>query len=429
MSLCSNREPFRRANSHSEGFSIPWEKGCPLLVSLIDITRNPSTGEGFLDIRVGNISGEIIHGVIADVLVTYASGKQETFEYDCQDINLISSKTTSLGKIQLTDSEVDEITIDIAEVQTSVRKWESHGHASPVEFGETLDLTDEMMAARKILLKESGCTCAASALYAPIIGEDWWICSCGYPNSSTDDCVYCHLSKADAQSLCNPSAIVQHQKLLSNDHVNLINSLKDSVQKRNRRKRAVLAALAAASLCCAGLATYYFLSFAPSHAYDEAAKLAATGAEHRQNYADAYSEFIRLGDYRDSKQQAADAALNYIETWVLNGQSKDATYWVNSHLGEDNLDRNLITSVAEAKAQTCIDEGRYASAAAWFDFVGNGSKSQEARYQYVVSNIDGDFNNYVLTYLEDLASTGYADTEDLLKSYSEKWSKQTKEDK
>lgn len=428
MTLHPDCEPFRRANSHSEGFGIPWEPGCPLLVALIDITRNPSTGEGILDVKVSNISREIIRSATATATITYASGKQEAYEYDRQDLDLQPAKAISLGKIKLASSNIVDITVDVEKVLTTARTWETHGPALPIESGARLELSDKAMTTRLTLLKEASCTCVSSAGgHAPIIGEDWWICSCGYPNSSTNECIFCHLSKTEAQNLCDPAEIARRQELLNGEQELLLENLKNQEKRKRRRKTIVLTALAAILLCCTGLAAYYFFSFAPGRAYDEALEIAAAGTENRQNYANAYDAFERLGGYRDSKQQAVEAALNYVEELVLSGQNKDATSWISSRPNNPNPDWDLINSSAEAKAQKYIDAGRYASAAAWFDFVGDGDRSNEAKYQYVTSNIDGDFSNFVLLYLKDLASLGYADTEDLLESYSAQWSDQIEE--
>lgn len=427
MTLHPDCEPFRRANSHSEGFGIPWEPGCPLLVSLIDIARNPSTGEGVLDVKASNISKEIIRSVTATVTITYASGKQEVYEYDRQDLNLQPAKMFSLGKIKLASSNIVEVAVVVERVLTTARTWETHGPALPIESGAQLNLPDKVMEARLTLLKEAGCTHVSSAgAHAPIIGENWWICSCGYPNSSTDDCVFCRISKADAQNLCDPAEIARRQELLNTEQKVLLESLKGQEKQKRRRKKITLTALAATLLCCTGLAAYYFLSLAPALAYDEALEIAA-GAEKRGDYAKASEAFDRLGDYRDSKQQAVEAELNYIEELVMCGQYEHAASWISSRPNNPKPDWNLINSSAEARAQRYFDEGRYASAAAWFVFVGDDDRSNEAKYQYVTSNIDGDFSDFVLLYLEDLASMGYADSEELLESYSAQWSDQIEE--
>lgn len=342
MTLHPDCEPFRRANSHSEGFGIPWEPGYPLLVALIDITRNPSTGEGILDVKVSNISREIIRSATATATITYASGKQEAYEYDRQDLDLQPAKAISLGKIKLASSNIVDITVDVEKVLTTARTWETHGPALPIESGARLELSDKAMATRLTLLKEASCTCVSSAGgHAPIIGEDWWICSCGYPNSSTDECIFCHLSKTEAQSLCDPTEIARRQELLDDEQGLMLENLKNQEKRKRRRKTIVLTALAAILLCCTGLAAYIaaILSDETYQAYQAAVSLKDAGS-----YKTAHDRFIELKDYLDSADRARECARLAAERAASVGDYIDAERWYGE-AGETELQQEAAAMI------------------------------------------------------------------------------------
>lgn len=400
-----------RADGGGGGKPASWEPGCPLLVKAIQVARNTQTGEAYLQLKLWNLTDEVVESFTLMAEVTYRDGTQETLEVSPLDADIARGCSYRPEPAALAQGAVAAASARIVAATYGNTTWHSEQPVITTPQ-QPLDLSEDALAERRILIADLGKPADEYSTRA-FAGDGWWVCPCGTPNVGRERCVACSMS------------IGTLHKLEDEDYLNSRMRERLEAEKRERRRKKVTrVALVTILLCCTALAAGYFFVFVPSSAYDKAMEMAAGGTEDRQQYANAYYEFQRLGNYRDSEQQAVEAALGYVEEWVMSGQAEEATSWIGHRLDNPNPDWNLINSSAEAKAQKYIDEGRYASAAAWFDFIGDDERSNEAKYQYVTSNIDGDFSDFVLFYLRDLAEAGYEDAESLLESYSAAWSDQ-----
>lgn len=83
--------------------------------------------------------------------------------------------------------------------------------------------------------------------------------------------------------------------------------------------------------------------------------------------------------------------------------------------------KNEIDGSIREKASQLSSENKLGSAAGLYQIIGDEEAENQTLYQYVKNNYDGDYNEFVVKFLGQLAQNNYEDSRDLRNSYIERW--------
>lgn len=105
--MANYKVAFRSDNQSAAG-APGWEPGCPLLINAVQVSRDTDTGQCYLQLKLSNISGEMVNSYELRADVNYADGTTETVEPRPLDADIAPSKNYRPDPVALTGSEVAE---------------------------------------------------------------------------------------------------------------------------------------------------------------------------------------------------------------------------------------------------------------------------------------------------------------------------------
>ena len=117
---------------------LDWEPGCPIMLTVLQVSRNTSSSETYLQVKVKNISNETIESIHAGLKLTLPdeSVKQIPVEYlDC-DIN--SGTEMALKPRKLEISDVSSCAISFTFINGESKAWKTSTSPQPVPGKEKL---------------------------------------------------------------------------------------------------------------------------------------------------------------------------------------------------------------------------------------------------------------------------------------------------
>ena len=171
-----------------------WEKGCPLLLDALQVSRDTDSGEAFLQSRFLNISGQTIKAFSAAVSISLRDGTEEILHLNPLDADIGPTKTYTADPLKLSHGDVTKAQVDIQTVRFDSTEWSSHLPSSKLPSPPLLKLSQEALQERALELREEGCSDNMTASFHAIAVHDGWtLCPCGQVNVGTVHCVRCGL--------------------------------------------------------------------------------------------------------------------------------------------------------------------------------------------------------------------------------------------
>lgn len=209
-----------RSDKKTEGTkALTWEQGCPIFVEAIQVSRDVEKGDAFLQIKVRNITSQVVFTFKLTVLVCYENGEEQKVDIAPLDADIMPRSEQVVNPIQLERGDVIALEYKVSSVKTDKASWESQSEPVPLPVCSVVDLDEEAMNERKALLKEYGVQDVSSIQQkGHTETDDWWVCLCGTPNVDTFECSSCGLTKRQIKHLESES------------------QLKESAEKRKERR-------------------------------------------------------------------------------------------------------------------------------------------------------------------------------------------------
>lgn len=390
-----------RSDNQGADTSPGWEPGCPLLVNAVQVSRNTDTGQCYLQLKLSNISGATVNSFKLQADVSYVDGANETAELNPLDADIQPAKTYRPEPVLLTGSQITNVIVRVLSVSQPEIEWhaEAGSEPGPIPVGTELVL-DKKAATERTKSLEELYKDSSKYRHAVTLGNTWWVCSCGIPNVDRDRCCRCDLSKDYLVAL--------------EDEQSLIARCEERRIRTAKRKRKTL--IASASFIIAVVAALAILFFTtdiivPNASYNAAARLLS-----EKNYDSAYSAFLKLGTYRGSDQAAQECALQAAQSALNSEEFATLERWYSRINRKNEIDGSI-----REKASQLSSENKLGSAAGLYQIIGDEEAENQTLYQYVKNNYDGDYNEFVVKFLGQLAQNNYEDSRDLRNSYIERW--------
>lgn len=372
-----------------------WEPGCPLYLSAVQVARNTTTSECYLQLKLVNVSDTTVESYKLEATIHYADGSTEAVIYEPLDADLPSHCVARPDPIALEGSQVSTVEASIKTISTGDKQWVSTGALLESDNKALVALSPRASRERETTLKKLGKD-PGCYKYAALDHDAWWRCSCGTANVGQGTCVSCHLPKKEVFDLQEEDVLLRRAK-----------------QRKTRRTRTALISVTLVAIFFAALPLFlYFRTdiFVPNGSYEHALAQFRAG-----NYQESMKSFLALGTFRDSDALMRESALELGNQYFREGKFSEAEV------------RYAIASDKEAAAENklriadeTLNEGKLAMAALMYENLGEEELAQETRYQYITNNFDGDYNQYLVDFLKQLVKDEYKDAADLLKSYQEK---------
>ena len=176
----------------------PWEAGCPVLITAVQVSRNTETAEAYLQVKAKNISNQDIESVYATLDVKFSDGTSETLSFEYLDADIPTTKEIALKPQKLVRGDVEACKLTITRIKTAVDVWLSAGGADIVPAQKPLELCNRAAKERtRILQEKHGSLLFPETVYGAVQDyQSWWICACGQVNTNRDNCCKCGCSKA-----------------------------------------------------------------------------------------------------------------------------------------------------------------------------------------------------------------------------------------
>lgn len=334
-------------NSNTE---IRWFNGSPLIICCANLYKDDSSDELFANIKFMNIQPEALQNVTVDIIcygiIRNEIARIENYTFE----NIHAERNICFGSTDFIPIENSEtISIDVIlknAVDSDGEKW-TNENSVPFNitiqqnsissymgryFGDFSDLWREKGLAKDKLL------------YAPYIGNEYWLCVCGTFNWYVEEnCCNCGVElewlteNTDISNMHRKdNFLVQHNEKtkysmpesenneIEQQDAQITEKAEDIRPPKNKKHlfssgkikitafSVVLAILAVLTLC-----TYYFLI--PARDYYNATALISEG-----KYDQAIDELSKLNGYGDSQQEIIRAKYLKAETLMNNGEYLNA---------------------------------------------------------------------------------------------------------
>ena len=343
---------------------VLWEPGCPIALEAVQVSRNVQTSEAYLQIKVRNVSGEMLNAVNGTAAIGYADGSSGEIDFEDLDLDLAPGNQKPLKAIALPRGDVEAASARITQAAQPSGKWKASGEPAGFPERAALELGEKAMTERKRILSEAGIDARAYGASVQDCG-DWWVCACGQVNVKSERCCECGATKAilqsveDEQSLLASAdewsesvyqravglaskegdipSLAESAKLFgtikdwedSSERLAAVEAQIEQLRKRASNKTTRIVGIVAAIAVAAVAITLFVVNVAiPNAKYDEAMGLVEAG-----QYDEAIVVLQELDGYKDSADQITRAeelkveekknsdyerALAYIETGNYN---------------------------------------------------------------------------------------------------------------
>ena len=176
----------------------PWEAGCPVLITAVQVSRNTETSEAYLQAKAKNISSQDVESIYATLDVKFSDGTSETLSFEYLDADIPTTKEIALKPQKFVRGDVEACKLTITRIKTAVDVWLSAGGADIVPAQKPLELCNRAAKERtRILQEKHGSLLFPETVYGAVQDhQSWWICACGQVNTNRDNCCKCGCSKA-----------------------------------------------------------------------------------------------------------------------------------------------------------------------------------------------------------------------------------------
>ncbi len=172
---------------------VPWEPGCPVALTAVQVSRNTETSEAWLQVKARNVSAASVASVYADLRVEYADGSAEEMPVEYLDADIDAGGELALKPRRLPRGDVASCALTIKRVDAGDVTWASTAEPEPMPKRETLALSPRAAEQRA---RNLGTDKASPAATGKVRDHgDWWVCACGQVNVGRDSCWSCAFPK------------------------------------------------------------------------------------------------------------------------------------------------------------------------------------------------------------------------------------------
>ena len=170
-----------------------WQPGCPILIEVIQVSRNTETAQCFLQIKVRNISDETIDKLNMSFDVRSPQGGIEKASFEFLDAGI---RPGAEFKPQAKPLEAKEVShIDGRVVGAGSQS--TFAAMKPLPEAKPLSLSKHAKEERDAVIRKEGVNPSGLTGQASDHGS-WWQCSCGAVNLGRKVCLSCGASKTKA---------------------------------------------------------------------------------------------------------------------------------------------------------------------------------------------------------------------------------------
>ncbi len=223
----SGFEVLFRDYASGEDSSICWEKGCPIVVAAVQVSKHVATSREYLQVRFRNITDKKVLELHWTVVASYRDGSCQSTDASVSDAEIAAGGIFAPSPVLLDGAHVQSVSITVAEVVFEDGVWRTSSETCSYPKASLLGLSQEEREMRKYLLNrargDSGAkgatwtcvcgtlnqgseSCRACGNSSPLEsypadgcvqdGGDYWICACGAPNVGRETCWSCLSDKA-----------------------------------------------------------------------------------------------------------------------------------------------------------------------------------------------------------------------------------------
>lgn len=382
------------------------------MVTVVQVARNVDSSEAYLQIKIENLSADILNSISGTAHVDYADGSRDYVPFSVLDLDLPQCEQGALKATELPRGNVESVFIKLLQIDSRQGKWHSTGEPAEAPEREPLLLSEKAMTERGHRQEELHIDSRIAGGRAQF-HQGWWVCACGCINVGRESCHRCKCHKnllsdlQDEESLCK-SADIRSQNIY--DRANSLIARGESVENLKKAQRlfegisgwkdakeraeecseklAVLEPKAAKKrkllLCLATAATVLLIFFLT--AGRPIAIKAITGLQKEIRYREAISLY-EGGHFRKA----------YAEFKLIRSYSDAA---------------EMEAKAANALAEDYVKDGNTDQAIEWFKNADNETGAHEVEYGYVKEHYDSS-DSKTKEYLDELVEAGYRDAAEL----------------
>lgn len=284
-------------------FPITWERGCPLLVEAIQVSRETEAGDAYLQVRVNNLTTETVDSFSARFTLHFLDGESSVTKINPLDADIAPAGSYEVSPIYLSRGDILGVEGCIESANGCQIQWTSSNAPAELPTQTNLELSEAAKRERLLQLSNRGCRSPEYVVNHPVEQHETWIhCACGQLNVDSTSCIACGLTFEDSAAIEDENALLalaeKREEAAAQEREEKL-ARKEEVKIKARRI-GIRAAIA-----CAGVGIafgIYALVIAPELEYQKAVDLLAAN-----QYAGAVSAFASLGDYKDSQEQLEKA--------------------------------------------------------------------------------------------------------------------------
>lgn len=181
-----------RADSDGATRRTDWEPGCPVLIKAIQVARDTQTGDAYLQLKVWNLTDQVVGSFTLQADVAYQDGTCETIEVNPLDADIAPRRDYKPVPVHLAAGLITNVSACVLAATYGNSSWHSEQPAAPLPQGAPLNLEQGLLAERRELL--ASLDKPADKYTTSVLRENaWWICPCGSPNVNRSHCRTCGL--------------------------------------------------------------------------------------------------------------------------------------------------------------------------------------------------------------------------------------------
>ena len=394
----------------AEGAEIPWEPGCPVALTAVQVSRNTETSEAWLQAKARNVSDAEAGSVYADLSLEYADGTGETIPAEFLDADVPAGAERPLKPRRLPRGDVQSCSLTVRRVEGPDGTWESTGEASPLPSPEKLSLSPRAFSQR---VRAIGANAGDSVLHGKVQDHDgWWACACGQVNVRRESCCSCGNPKERLMANEDEAALLAD----ADEHDDAV-----LAEAKKLQDQGSVPSLTAAIEKYEALGDYKGANEFAAQCNEKLSGLKEVQATHRKTItrraligcaglatvAGGVALFTNVIEPAWKRQQAekALAAGNFEEAESLYLEIDDLVGY-NKAL---NMQKEAENLQIEAEGDAALASGDYATAVDKYVDAGKNDKANEARYAYVLQNRSAN-DRTTFTYLSVLKDAAYEDS-------------------
>lgn len=143
-----------RDDGSGDSSLLKWEPGCPAMVTVVQVARNVDTSEAYLQIKIENLSADILNSISGIAHIDYIDGSTDDVPFSELDFDLPQCEQGALKATALPRGDVETAFIKLLQIDSQQGKWHSTGEPAEAPEREPLLLSEKAMTERDRQLKE-----------------------------------------------------------------------------------------------------------------------------------------------------------------------------------------------------------------------------------------------------------------------------------